>query len=589
MRCTLRYFVVVLIVSLVAAGLWGSDSPVSAQGDCVSEGAVEQGETGLAADCEVLLDVRDTLAGTATLNWAADVPIESWDGIDMSGMPMRVTEIGLLNNGLSGTIPSELGELDGLRGLDLRSNRLTGSIPNELGDLSNLTALILRDNQLTGTIPVEVGNLANLAELDLYNNRLSGQIPTELGNLANLEFLELGANQLIGTIPTQLGNLSNLTELSLWGNELSGEIPAELGSLSNLERLRLGRNPLSGEIPAELGNLSNVSWLYLYDNQLSGEIPPELGSLSNLWGLSIGGNQLTGEIPDSLTVLTRLRRLEFFSNAGLCAPVDDAFQTWLQGVDTVHGSSCAPVDSQEDRAVLANLHSATNGANWENNSNWLSNQPIREWYGVTNDASGRVTGLYLWENQLSGSIPLELGNLANLVALYLRNNQLTGCIPEAVWDVRFNDFDEVGLPFCGVPTVTLSVDSADYWVRIGSPITVTATFSEPVSEFTIDDITVANGHVSYFSGSDGDSVYTFNVSPNAVGVVTVDIAAGVATDADSEVNIAAAQLSLGLPYDDDRDGAIGLAESIAAVSDYFSGNLSLEHAIEIVSLYFASL
>ena len=56
---------------------------------------------------------------------------------------------------------------------------------------------------------------------------------------------------------------------------------------------------------------------------------------------------------------------------------------------------------------------------------------------------------------------------------------------------------------------------------------MTATFSVPVNGFTaLDDVTVANGSVSNFIGSDGSAAYVFNVTPNAVGVVTVDIAAG---------------------------------------------------------------
>ena len=42
--------------------------------------------------------------------------------------------------------------------------------------------------------------------------------------------------------------------------------------------------------------------------------------------------------------------------------------------------------------------------------------------------------------------------------------------------------------------------------------------------------------------------------PNAIGVVTVDIPAGVAGDSVGYGNIEASQLTLGLPYDDDRDG-----------------------------------
>jgi hypothetical protein len=50
------------------------------------------------------------------------------------------------------------------------------------------------------------------------------------------------------------------------------------------------------------------------------------------------------------------------------------------------------------------------------------------WYGVE-CSGGYVTWLDLSENQLSGSIPPELGNLANLQRLDLSENQLSGSIP----------------------------------------------------------------------------------------------------------------------------------------------------------------
>ena len=660
MECSLKRYAAGLIAALVVVGFWavvGPDGLANAQTGCVSQGAVSASETALAADCEVLLDVRDTLLGTGTLNWAADTPIEDWDGISVGGTPMRVISISLGGRGLSGTIPGELGNLSSLTyldlsfnqlagtipselsnlskltgldlggneltgtipselgglfnltGLNLSRNQLTGTIPPQLGDLSNLIVLWLLDNQLTGTIPPQLGNLSNLINLWLWDNQLTGTIPAELGDLASLRELMLWGNQLSGTIPTQLGNLSNLTDLWLRDNQLSGTIPGELGSLSNLTDLWLNGNQLSGTIPGELGNLSNLMVLSLWDNQLSGTIPSELGSLSNLRYLWLSQNELRGDIPDILTRLTSLERLAFFSNAGLCAPVDNAFQTWLQGIDTVHGSSCAPVDSQEDRAVLADLYSATDGANWEDNSNWLSNRPIREWYGVTNDADGRVTGIYLWENrlsgsippelsnlskleglylhnnQLTGSIPPELGNLPNLSGLYLRDNQMAGCIPAALQRVVSNDLDELGLPFCDIPTVIITIDSANYQVRINSPIPVTATFSEPVSGFTVSDVSVANGSADNFGGG-GGSVYTFDVAPNAIGVVTVDIAAGVAEDSEGNGNTTAVQLTLGLPYDDDRDGAISREEVITAIGDYlFGGILTRDEVIQIIGLY----
>ena len=288
--------------------------------------------------------------------------------------------------------------------------------------------------------------------------------------------------------------------------------------------------------------------------------------------------------------------------------------------------------------MLSQIYDATGGVNWYDNSNWLSNHRIREWQGVSNDANGRIIGLFLagnrlngsipvelgdlskleslhfhvnqlsgtipselgnlsemtWlnlrDNQLTGTIPLELGSLSKLERLYLAGNQLTGCIPAELRDVDLNDFGDVGLLFCeprfpGVPTAIMAATTAQR-VRINSPILMTTTFSEPVNGFTASDITVGNGDVGNFVGNDGDSVYTFNVIANAVGAVTVDIAAGVAEDYEGNSNTASEQLTLGIPYDDDHDGAIGPTEILEAVRDYFSGRLSAQHILALVRLYF---
>ena len=39
---------------------------------------------------------------------------------------------------------------------------MSGSIPSELGDLANLEYLLLDGNQLSESIPSDLGNLANL-------------------------------------------------------------------------------------------------------------------------------------------------------------------------------------------------------------------------------------------------------------------------------------------------------------------------------------------------------------------------------------------------------------------------------------------
>ena len=83
-----------------------------------------------------------------------------------------------------------------------------------------------------------------------------------------------------------------------------------------------------------------------------------------------------------------------------------------------------------DRAALMALYNSTDGPRWTNNENWGSTLPLDDWYNVNTDADGRVTYLALWENNLRGTLPAELGNLDQLTELPLQDNYLTGSIPD---------------------------------------------------------------------------------------------------------------------------------------------------------------
>ena len=190
--------------------------------------------------------------------------------------------------------------------------------------------------------------------------------------------------------------------------------------------LSISRNRLSGEIPSELGRLDNLDQLYLYNNQLSGEIPSELLAKSGLRIMALYGNQLSGDVPEHT----------------------------------------------EERAILTTLYNSTSGTEWKDNENWGSAEPVFTWSRVLIDTSGRVTALWLHENQLSGEIPSELGSLTNLARLFLFDNQLTGeipselsnledlehlllagnqlsgCIPVGLQDVPESDFGDLDLEFC---------------------------------------------------------------------------------------------------------------------------------------------
>ena len=231
---------------------------------------------------------------TVSKNWLSDRPLHEWHGVVVNANG-RVVELWLTHNGLSGRIPSELGNLANLNFLTLGENQLSGRIPSELGNLGSLETLHLSGNQLSGRIPSELGNLTNLNSLALFDNQLSGRIPSELGNLANLRYLDIAYNQLTNEIPGTLGNLDSLVSLRLAGNDLSGRIPSEMGNLGSLETLHLSGNQLTDELPEELGNLVDLVSLDVADNLIT-DISA-LSELTNLREVSLADNHISDLTP----------------------------------------------------------------------------------------------------------------------------------------------------------------------------------------------------------------------------------------------------------------------------------------------------
>ena len=86
--------------------------------------------------------------------------------------------------------------------LNLYANGLTGVIPSAIGNLVNLEGLYLASNQLSGEIPSSIGNLVNLIELYLSSNQLSGEIPESICNIyPNLLYFQITHNQLCTPYP----------------------------------------------------------------------------------------------------------------------------------------------------------------------------------------------------------------------------------------------------------------------------------------------------------------------------------------------------------------------------------------------------
>ena len=374
-----------------------------------SNGAVADATNlGLLDDCEALLVARDTLAGTATLNWSETTPISQWDGVSLGGTPQRVTRLNLAGKGLSGTIPSVLGRLSMLTHLNLRSNDgLTGGIPSELGYLSNLRVLNLHSNSHSGPIP-DLSGASSLEELYLPNNAdynadgskvqgsgLRGRIPTWLNGMTNMRELWLWGNSLSGSIP-DLSGMSSLQKLKLANNMLTGGVPDGSKLPSNMTWLIIDRNPLGGTIP-DLSSLTRLKLLWLHSSDLTGNIPPGNNFSASLDDLNLRDNSLTGTIPD-LSNLDNLTRLRLHNNS-LSGEVPGT----LGGLDS-----------------LKYL--------------WLHNEVDK---GLGNNSFT--------------SIAAGVGGLADtLIQIALNGNSWAGdaCVPAALANVAKNDYADAGVEVC---------------------------------------------------------------------------------------------------------------------------------------------
>ena len=111
------------------------------------------------------------------------------------------------------------------------------------------------------------------------------------------------------------------------------------------------------------------------------------------------------------------------------------FSILILFVGTGSGRAVPPTNSSsqifDDRAILTDFYYATDGPNWLNQENWLSDQPLDTWYGVkTDESSLDVLSLLLSGNGITGEIPYELTLMSRVETINLERNQLHGQIPQ---------------------------------------------------------------------------------------------------------------------------------------------------------------
>ncbi len=348
-------------------------------------------------DSLALVALYDSTDGANwTTTWDLNQPISTWSGITI--INNQISKINLYNKNLTGSIPSEIGNLDSLEYIRVGFNKLEGKIPGTIVNLKKLYYLDVYYNNLTDSIPDFLGDVTNLQTLKLDRNSFFGKIPPALGNLSKLEYLYLGNNDLTGEIPSEIGNLTNLKFFNIDQNDLEGAVPAELTNCSKLESFRAGNNALTS-LP-DFSTLEFFRDLWVSGNQLSGPLPEFFYQLTKIRTFNIGGNNYEGEISPDIANLQNLTHF-YWGNNNLSGTIPKEIGTLK-------------------KVTFLELY-----------SNNFSGEIPKELGDMES-----VRYFRLYNNQLSGELPKELIKLKDLRQINLRNNQLKGEIPEWVTQLQ---------------------------------------------------------------------------------------------------------------------------------------------------------
>ncbi|XP_050369320.1 receptor-like protein 3 [Argentina anserina] len=372
----------------------------------------------------------------------------------------KLEEISLPHNSLYGDISERIANLTTLTSLDLNTNGFTSMLPVTIGRLSKLKLLFLHFNHLNGSLPSSLMNCTNLIELNLAYNNLEGNISVlNFSQLSQLTKLDLGTNNLTGVIPRSLYSCKSLKAIRISYNKLEGEIHPDIRSLKSLSFLSLGHNRLTNitgamtllmhckslvflafpgsfvgeEMPDYLGmgdsdGFQNLRFLSLVDCELSGHIPTYFSKLKRLELLYIGNNRLTGSIPSWLGNLPRLYSIDLSSNL-----LSGEFPMELCRLPRLVSKGAAvQVDGGDDLELPLYSVQGTSVLQYK----W-SYFPL---------------GISIRNNTISGSIPIEIGQLQLLHYLDLGNNKMTGSIPTNTQLQSFNSSAfEGNTNLCGAP------------------------------------------------------------------------------------------------------------------------------------------
>lgn len=159
-----------------------------------------------------------------------------------------------------------------------------------------------------------------------------------------------------------------------------------------------------------------------------------------------------------------------------------------------------------ERRILVDFYRDTNGDAWTNKTNWCSDKPLAEWYGITVNDKGRVTSINLAGNNLT-SVETEegysnspsLSNLTSLTSLNLDNNAISGLYLQ-----NCGNLDNVTFNNCFSGKGTLNHDLFNVTIIGGKSLGGVAAWESGTS-LVVKDITMT-GSIDYYKGLETLSV-----------------------------------------------------------------------------------
>ena len=413
-------------------------------------------------------------------SWLVD-PIADWTDVTVSDVEgsLRVTHVEFSTMTLTGTLPSELGNLTEMSGKIQMNNQpgLVGEFPAFIWNWTKVERMQIKFCGFTSIDVTGMENMVNLFEFNTQDTPFEGEIPVEIFELPLMRDVYL--------------------ENGMWTS-----LPADMPIPTDTP---LRRFYINGNQFTDLPDLTGMVWasgakIKIRNNYLTFEdIEPNMwiDGDANVSGFEYSPQEVIGEdmvvIADAGSSVTLESNIE-----GSAATV----YTWIKGVDELVGDTkdlnLAAFDPAtesgtyfclgqnpnvpgldiftgkkmvyenalaQDSAALVALYNDCNGAGWGDGfASWLTGS-LDTWEDVTvswvlneagTDSTKRVTHVEFSTMTLTGTLPSELGNLTEMSGKIQMNNQpgLVGEFPAFIWN--WTKVERMQIKFCGFTSIDVT-------------------------------------------------------------------------------------------------------------------------------------